>query len=223
MGDIVARLADVLQVELLAQLGLAVLLGGWIGLERELNGKPAGLRTNILICVGATLFTTLSLKLSLGRGDPARVAAQILPGVGFIGAGTILHARGAVVGLTSAATIWVVAAIGMALGTGAYIEAIGTTILVMMVLWGLGWLETVVARHSTHSRLVIHARPEPNAQEDLETLLRRTGLTVGRIEARRENVDLVLEIDLSGPRRLHDEGMIAVLHHPNVRTVSTGE
>src|SRR5206468_423802 len=81
-----------------------------IRLERELGGKPAGLRTNILICIGSVLYTKLSMTMGGPTSDPTRVAAQIVTGVGFIGAGTILHARGAVVGLTSAATIWVVAA-----------------------------------------------------------------------------------------------------------------
>ncbi len=216
-------MVQALRLELWLQVVLATLLGGAIGLERELSGKPAGLRTNILICVGATLFTVLSFKLSLGRGDPARVAAQILPGVGFIGAGTILHARGSITGLTSAATIWVVAAIGMALGSGAYTDAIGTTVLVMLILWGLGNLEKLIARKSTYSHLVIHAKPEMSAVEDLESLLRRSGLEVARVESRRENVDLVVEFELRGPRRLHDQAKLSILHHPLVRTVSTGE
>lgn len=212
-----------LRLELWLQVVLATLLGGAIGLERELSGKPAGLRTNILICVGATLFTVLSFKLSLGRGDPARVAAQILPGVGFIGAGTILHARGSITGLTSAATIWVVSAIGMALGSGAYTDAIGTTVLVMLILWGLGNLEKLIARKSTYTHLVIHAKPEMSAVEDLESLMRRSGLEVARVESRRENVDLVVEFELRGPKRLHDQAKLSILHHPLVRTVSTGE
>jgi putative Mg2+ transporter-C (MgtC) family protein len=216
-------MAETLHLELLLQVVLATVLGGAIGMERELSGKPAGLRTNILICVGATLFTVLSLKLAAIRGDPARVAAQILPGVGFIGAGTILHARGSVTGLTSAATIWVVAAIGMALGAGAYPEAIGTTFLVMLILAGLGYLEDFVARRSTHSHLLIHAKPEVSALEELESLVRRSGLTVSRVESRRENVDLVVEFDLRGPKRLHDQAKLSILHHPLVRTVSTGE
>jgi putative Mg2+ transporter-C (MgtC) family protein len=223
MPGFLAQLSDIFQLGLLLRLGLAVLLGGAIGLEREFSGKPAGLRTNILICVGATLFTVLSLKLAGVRGDPARIAAQILPGVGFIGAGTILHARGAVTGLTSAATIWVVAAIGMALGGGAYTEALGTALLVMLVLAGLGYLETHVARRATHTRLQIHAKPDVSTLEDLETIVRRTGLDLTRIESRRENVDLVIELEVRGPKRLHDQVMIAFLHHPSVRTVSTGE
>jgi len=216
-------MVQALRLELWLQVILATVLGGAIGMERELSGKPAGLRTNILICVGATLFTVLSIKLSLGRGDPARVAAQILPGVGFIGAGTILHARGSITGLTSAATIWVVAAIGMALGSGAYTDAIGTAVLVMLILLGLGNLEKLIARKSTYSHLVIHAKPEMSAVEDLESLMRRSGLEVARIESRRENVDLVVEFELRGPKRLHDQAKLAILHHPLVRTVSTGE
>lgn len=219
-------LGDLIHLRILGQLGLAVLLGGAIGLERELAGKPAGLRTNILICVGATLFTLMSVQLAFagpGHGDPTRVAAQIATGVGFIGAGTILHARGAVTGLTSAATIWVVAAIGIAVGGGAYIDAVGTTALVTIVLYGLGYVERFAGRHSTRSHLLIHARPEPNALEEIETLVRRAGVEVERTESRRENVDLVVELDLRGPRRLHEQAMISILHHPLVRTVSTGE
>ena len=223
MGEVLGRIIEAFHLELLLQLVLATLLGGAIGLERELSGKPAGLRTNILICVGAALFTALSVDMSLGRGDPARVAAQILPGVGFIGAGTILHARGSVTGLTSAATIWVVAAIGMALGAHAYEEALGTALLVLVVLQGLKWVEDAVARASTHSRLIIHAKPDPTALEDVEALIRRVGLDIERTASRRENVDLVIEFDLRGARRLHDQALIGVRHHPGVRAVSTGE
>ncbi len=226
MQNVIAQLTDVFHLELLLQLGLAVLLGGAIGMERELSGKPAGLRTNILICVGAMLFTTMSVHLALlvpGRGDPTRVAAQIATGVGFIGAGTILHARGAVTGLTSAATIWVVSAIGMAIGGGAYVEALGTTLLVMLVLYGLGYLERFAGRHTTQTHLLIHAKPEPQALEELETLVRRAGVEIIGVQSRRENVDLVVELDLRGPRRLHAQAMLSVLHHPLVRTVSSGE
>ncbi len=212
-----------LHLELLIQLLLATVLGGAIGIEREISGKPAGLRTNILICIGATLFTVLSLRLARVTGDPGRVAAQIITGVGFIGAGTILHSRGSVTGLTSAATIWVVAAIGMAIGAAAYTEAVGTTLLVMVVLAGLGFVENFIARRASVSRLTVHASPAAGVLEELESLVRRTGLELTRMESRRENVDLVIEFELRGPKRLHDQARIAVLHHPGVRTISTGE
>ncbi len=221
--ELTGRIVEVFRLQLLLQLALAVLLGGAIGLEREISGKPAGLRTNILICVGAALFTTLSFTLAQGRGDPARVAAQILPGVGFIGAGTILHTRGSVTGLTSAATIWVVAAIGMALGAAAYMEALGATFLVVAVLQGLRQVERLVGRASAHTHLLIHARPEPTALEELESLVRRAGLEIERASSRHENADLVVEFDLRGPKRSHDELLVSVVRHPVVRAVSTGE
>ena len=223
MQHFFAGAIQMFRLELFLQLCLATLFGGAIGLERELGGKPAGLRTNILICLGSVLYTKLSVTMAAGNADPTRIAAQIVTGVGFIGAGTILHARGAVVGLTSAATIWVVAAIGVALGAQFYWEAAGTTLLVLVVLQGLGRVERLVARQSTQSTLLVHARPETAALEELETVVRRTGLEIERQASRRENVDLVIEFTLRGPKRLHDEVMIALLHHPGVRTVSTGE
>src|SRR5438270_136382 len=138
MQHFLGQMIEMFRLELFLQLSLATLFGGAIGLERELGGKPAGLRTNILICIGSVLYTKLSITLAAGNADPTRIAAQIVTGVGFIGAGTILHARGAVVGLTSAATIWVVAAIGVALGAAVYWEAAGTTLLVLIGRRGLG-------------------------------------------------------------------------------------
>ncbi len=223
MQHFIEQMIQMFRLELFLQLSLATLFGGAIGLERELGGKPAGLRTNILICIGSVLYTKLSVTMASGNSDPTRVAAQIVTGVGFIGAGTILHARGAVVGLTSAATIWVVAAIGVALGAAFYWEAAGTTLLVLLVLQGLGRVELVVERQSTQSSLSVHARPDPTALEDLETVVRRTGLAIERQASRRENIDLVIDFTLRGPKRLHDQVMIALLHHPSVRTVSTGE
>ena len=126
----------------IVRLVVAAILGGLIGLERQLRRKPAGLRTNMFICFGAAMFTVLSDKLagSLG-GDHTRIAAQIIPGIGFIGAGSILHSRGSVVGLTTAATLFVVASVGMAAGGGLYITAIFATLVILIVLAVLGKLE----------------------------------------------------------------------------------
>jgi len=125
------------------RLVLAAFLGGAIGLEREVKHKPAGLRTNLFICVGAALFTLLSDRLAANYGgDHTRIAAQIIPGIGFIGAGSILHSRGGVSGLTTAATLFVVAAIGMAVGGGLYVTAILAAIVVAVALNALLWFET---------------------------------------------------------------------------------
>jgi len=121
---------------------LAAILGGVVGLEREIKHKPAGLRTNMFMCLGSALFTILSFELaSEYPGDHTRIAAQIIPGIGFIGAGSILHSRGSVVGLTTAATIFVVAAIGMAVGGGLYLPAVLATLIALLALYTLGQME----------------------------------------------------------------------------------
>lgn len=223
MAEVWREVVRELRLELLVQLLLAVVFGGAVGIERELRGKPAGLRTNILICVGAALFTVLSFRLADGRGDPGRVAAQVLTGVGFIGAGTILHMRGSVTGLTSAATIWVVAAVGMAVGSRSYVEAGGATLLIMLVLAGLGPFESFLARQAARGHVIVHCRPEASAVDELEALVRRTGLEIERTQSRVENVDLVVELDVRGAKRLHDQLLVAFVHHAGVRSVSTGE
>src|SRR4051794_36293202 len=130
----------------LARIGIrlimAAFLGGSIGLEREMKRKPAGLRTNMFICFGSAMFTVLSWKLASDYpGDHTRIAAQIIPGIGFIGAGSILHARGSVSGLTTAATLFVVASIGMACGGGLYAAAILATLILLIALTALGMFE----------------------------------------------------------------------------------
>jgi putative Mg2+ transporter-C (MgtC) family protein len=126
-----------------ARLIVAAVLGCVIGLERELRHKAAGLRTNMFICMGAALFTVLSAAMAqVWGGDHTRIAAQIIPGIGFIGAGSILHSRGSVTGLTTAATVFVVASIGMAVGAGFYVLAVFATIVVLVGLLILGKLES---------------------------------------------------------------------------------
>ncbi|MGH7573014.1 MAG: MgtC/SapB family protein, partial [Gemmatimonadota bacterium] len=127
---------------------LSVACGAAIGMERELSDKPAGLRTNMLICVGSTLITMVSIHVALSYAerqvniaDPGRIAAQIVSGVGFLGAGTIIQSRGSVHGLTTAATIWVMAGIGLAIGSGYFAPAIGTTVILLVILWVLGRIE----------------------------------------------------------------------------------
>jgi putative Mg2+ transporter-C (MgtC) family protein len=114
---------------------LATFLGAAIGLERELSGKAAGLRTNVLICLGAVVFTIMSIKIvDQTDGSVARIAAQIVTGVGFLGAGAIIQDRGGIHGLTTAATIWLVASIGMACGAHFYMLGIVTTFIALAVL-----------------------------------------------------------------------------------------
>ncbi|HEX4782719.1 MAG TPA: MgtC/SapB family protein [Candidatus Sulfotelmatobacter sp.] len=125
----------------LTRIALAAILGGIIGLEREFKHRAAGLRTNMFICFGAALFTVLSGQLAGVPSDAARIAAQIIPGIGFIGAGSILHTRGLTTGLTTASTLFVVASVGMAAGGGLYVTAIFATGFVLLALFLLGHME----------------------------------------------------------------------------------
>ena len=127
---------------------LAAGLGAAIGLEREYRQKPAGLRTNILIAVGSALFTIMSLELTRGVGDQSRVAGQIVTGIGFLGGGAILRNRDTVHGMTTAATIWVNAAIGVAAGSGQYALAAFTTTLTLVVLVVLPPIEAYFERRA---------------------------------------------------------------------------
>lgn len=176
------------------------MLGGVVGLERELSGKPAGLRTNILICVGAAIITDLSVLIALNAptrtADPARLAAQIVTGIGFLGAGTILQTRGSIQGLTSAATIWVVAAIGMLCGAGAVAAAVGSTILVIIVLVLLARFEDIIT-----ARRVVRGSVRVSLDvsvEEIETILRENGLRIFEIDVHETSRSRLIELRVRG-------------------------
>jgi putative Mg2+ transporter-C (MgtC) family protein len=135
--------------EVLTRLGAAALLSGILGLERELRSKPLGLRTNILVALGACSFGLITMELvdlfrrddSLGAIDPSRVVQGIIEGIGFLGTGAIIQSRGDVYGATTGATIWVVGAIGIACGFGFYLHAAAATVVAFLVLTVLGGIE----------------------------------------------------------------------------------
>jgi putative Mg2+ transporter-C (MgtC) family protein len=176
--------------QLFLRLVLAAALGGVIGLEREHSGKPAGFRTNMLICMGAALITEVSFSISVThQGDPGRIAAQIVSGIGFLGAGCILHARGAVFGLTTAATLWVVAAIGMAVGARNYMAAVIGSLLVMLALMLLGRVEDhLIPRKPADRHLDVTTHPDGAIISAVEDVLRKAGFALDtmRIEKNHE-------------------------------------
>lgn len=131
----------------------AVLLGGLIGLEREIHRKPAGLRTNILICLGAAVFTFIGFELrSYYDADVAKLLAGVITGVGFIGAGVLIQDRGGIHGLTSAATIWMVTAIGILCGLKLYTLAIVITLLVLFILWVFNLVDALIFKSREKSQ-----------------------------------------------------------------------
>ena len=135
-------------VDYIWRLLLAAGLGAAVGLEREYRQKPAGLRTNILIALGSAVFTVLSIGMTSGTGDPSRVAGQIVTGIGFLGGGAIMRNRDSVRGMTTAATIWVNASIGVAAGSGQYMLASFATALTLFVLVVLPPIESYFERRA---------------------------------------------------------------------------
>lgn len=136
-------------LQIITRLVLSIVLSGFIGSERQIHRRTAGLRTHILVCLGSCLIMLISLyifevyknKVPL---DPSRIAAGVITGIGFLGAGTIIRDREGVKGLTTAASLWVVAGIGLAVGCGFYSAGIYTTVLALIVLFFLRYIETVV-------------------------------------------------------------------------------
>jgi putative Mg2+ transporter-C (MgtC) family protein len=146
-----------------SRVGMAMLCGGLVGLERQLRGKPAGMRTSSLICLGTTMFVYLSIGLrgEMG-GDSTRVMAQVVSGVGFLGAGVIMTRNGLVTGVTSAAVVWVLAAVGAAIGAGRFGPALATSLVTVTILVGVEWLEKAFEG----LRRGVHAdTPPPEAAE----------------------------------------------------------
>ncbi len=202
------------------------MLGGAVGLEREIAGKPAGLRTNILICMGATLLTDVSIGMVVGPGgvrlgDPSRLAAQIVTGIGFIGAGTIMQARGTITGLTSAATIWVVAAVGITIGAGHYLEAAGAGVLVTLVLAGLGNIEHRLRRARRVLSCTIRAKPG-FSNDELELLLGASGIKILASHMFDHAEDRVFELKLAGPARQYDVVTEKLLTNADILSVHVG-
>lgn len=176
--------------EMLIRLGLALFLGGMIGLEREQSSRAAGLRTNILVCVGSALIMLLSMYgfadfVGKAQLDPARLAAQVVSGIGFLGAGVILFNGFSVTGLTTAATLWVVAGIGLATGAGFYIPAIATTFIVLFSLLILNKVEEKWLRAKTTHRLRIKMPDRPGGLGEVSDLLYNEKIDLKRISVER--------------------------------------
>lgn len=225
MNDIIQQYGPELleRYNLVLRLLLAAALGGMIGLEREASGKPAGFRTNLLICVGAALITEVSYFVSLAGGptaDPGRIAAQIVSGIGFLGAGSIMHARGGVTGLTTAATLWVVAAIGMAVGARAYLAAMVVTSLVMLALMVLGRVEDhLIPRRPADRNVMVTLLPPAQNLVMIEDRLTELGFAVDMLRAERIGEGVVATFQVRGDSKKWDEAIHALLGIDGVQKI----
>ena len=201
----------------LLRLVVAAVLGGLIGLEREIKHRPAGLRTNLFICVGAAMFTLLSDKLAVEfLGDHTRIAAQIIPGIGFIGAGSILHNRGDLItGITSAATLFVVASVGMAVGGGLYLTATFATALILLCLFLLGRAE-----QRFNIKLLVNTYEVTGSSADI--IKTEVNFLLERIHAMMQDVQVAetrqhvrLQFDVEGTRK-EQEAVLDALKRSSV-------
>jgi putative Mg2+ transporter-C (MgtC) family protein len=205
-------------LEIASKIGLSALLAGAIGAEREWTGKAAGLRTHMLIAVGAALLTDVSIGIGPATAsgstawDPGRIAAQIVSGVGFIGAGTIIQARGGVRGLTTAAGLWVAAAIGLAVGAGFFAEAAVTSGVLLVILVLLRPVEEhLLQRNRRH--LVVELLPE-QALADLVDLLEEVEVEPEGLDVQERHGDRFVSVVFRGSegkraelaRRLDEKG-----------------
>jgi putative Mg2+ transporter-C (MgtC) family protein len=185
----------------LTRLVLAAVLGGAIGLERELRHRPAGLRTNLFICFGAALFTVLSRGLAAEPSDYTRIAAQIIPGIGFIGAGSILHNRGLTTGLTTASTLFVVASVGMAAGGGFYVTAIFATAVVLMTLFALGRLEQTFSLKTLLVTYEVTGASVEEISQEVNRILEPSHRMMQNVSSGSTGQHIRLQFDLSGCNR----------------------
>lgn len=195
-------------LELILKLILAVSLGGLIGIEREASQKPAGFRTNILVCLGSTVMMSMALGLSresqVSPDTLVRMAAGVVTGIGFLGAGTIIHARGMVIGLTTASTLWVVAGLGLIIGAGFYIPAIILTAVVIATLIAFRKIEEIYLRkHIFHYHLKF--KDSPDILSSIRKISFHHGVKLERLSLRREGASVVVNFSIAGPEDKEQE------------------
>jgi putative Mg2+ transporter-C (MgtC) family protein len=205
----------------LARLLLAAVLGGIVGLERQLRHKPAGLRTTMFICFGAAMFTVLSKQLAGVESDSARIAAQIIPGIGFIGAGSILHAKTSVTGLTTAATLFVVASIGMAAGGGLYLTACFATLIILVSLVVLGRMESTFSLKMFVTTYEVTGSNVDGMLREVNRILSAEQLNMHSVHIADADPNFRLVFSLDGEKE-EQNGFVILLHESNAfASVST--
>lgn len=198
--------------ETILKMAASAALGGLVGLERELHHKPAGLRTNMFICLGATMFTMLSLEVAEKfHSDPERIAAQIIPGIGFIGAGAILREGLSVVGLTTAATMFVVAAIGMGIGYGYYGSSSIATGMILAALLFLRYAERKLGTKFVHYQFSMSTDKMAEASTKVKALLDELKIQSEEVSWSREGEGHFLRVSASLSPALHTELMRRLL------------
>jgi putative Mg2+ transporter-C (MgtC) family protein len=198
---------------------LATLLSGLVGFEREIHGRAAGLRTHILVGLGSCLIMLVSLHMhemykGLRVADPGRIAAQVVSGIGFLGAGTILRFRASIVGLTTAASIWAIAGIGLAVGIGLYYQAVITTLIIIVVLFLLSRIERNIARKMSIRILRIDACGDIEQIRGIRKVLNEYPAEIHDFDIKsidKEKNKFCIEVNLRLPERYQEQIISDVL------------
>ncbi|MFH1246065.1 MAG: MgtC/SapB family protein [Candidatus Omnitrophota bacterium] len=190
-------------LQVIIRLSLAFIIGGLIGFERELHGRAAGLRTHILVCLGSTLIMLTSIHVfqmyeKAAQTDPSRIAAGIVTGIGFLGAGTILRFKASVRGLTTAASLWATAGIGMAIGSGFYSGAYAASAIVLFTLFFLTKLEKAFVRKDWYKVLLVQTRGHARQMRDIRAVLSEYKAEIKDLEINKKanSKDVIVELTL---------------------------
>ena len=191
------------QEQIIIRLVLAFVLGGLIGFERELHGRAAGLRTHILVCLGSSLIMLTSMHMfylyrEVATIDPARIAAGVITGIGFLGAGTIIRFKASVRGLTTAASLWAVAGVGLAIGSGFYLGAYVTSAIVLFVLFFLTRLEKALVRKDWYKGIAVETKGGVQQLKDIRSVLSDYKVEIRDFEIRKkpEGNNVIVELEL---------------------------
>jgi putative Mg2+ transporter-C (MgtC) family protein len=185
------------ELDMLAKLGLATLLGGLIGLEREMHSQPAGLRTHMVVCLGSCLVMLVSIymwKLDPAKADPGRIAAQVVTGIGFLGAGAIMRFGMSVKGLTTAACLWTAAAIGLAVGAGYWKAGAAATGFTLFAIFVFDRVEKAFITGRAYRRFVVHAKDSAGLVGRIEEVMGRTGVEIKEVDIQRDVVEKKVQV-----------------------------
>lgn len=200
------------------RLALAAIAGGLVGLEREIRGRQAGFRTHLLVCVGSALVMLVSISFATPgmwqatpgftiRIDPSRIAYGVMMGIGFLGAGTIIHSSGSIHGLTTAAALWCIAAVGLSVGFGLYLISAAAVVLVLLALWLLDYVENIIPKVHYHL-LTIRRHWEPGCIDEAVKMCEAAGVHLTDLSYRRTEdlagIDLDLRLAITRKRQFRD-------------------
>lgn len=213
-----------MHLEPFARLLLAFLLGGIIGCERQHVGRPAGLRTHVLVCVGAALVQITALNFYAHNpgysSDPFRMGAQVISGIGFLGAGTIIKEGASVKGLTTAATLWVVSCVGLAAGTGLYIESIAATLLLFIGLKGLKKIEQKMIKSANAITIQMIMPDSIGKIGEIGSILGSLGVNILGMDIQQQDSDILIELSVKPTKSAPQAVIIDELYKiPDVKSI----